>query len=48
MLSATKKIIDSSELQNILSKNARETAIKHFHIKNYLKKWQNVFLESLR
>ena len=48
MLAGVKKILSSSSMQEDLSAASRETAIKYFHINDYLARWENVFEEALR
>ena len=47
MLKAVKKVIDSKDLQILLSNNARKTAIKNFGIKTYLNRWEEAFRGAL-
>jgi len=48
MLSGIKKILSSKSLQDDLSIKSRETAIEHFHINDYLSRWEEVFEACLR
>ena len=48
MLDGVRKILESESMQKDLSLASRETAIKHFHINDYLARWNNVFQEALR
>lgn len=48
MLAGVRKILSSSSMQEDLSAASRETAIKYFHINDYLAKWEDVFEEALR
>ena len=47
MLKAIKKILDSKQMQVDLGCAGRETAIEHFHINDYLSKWEQVFQEAV-
>lgn len=48
MFKYCKMIIESEAMQEDLGQAARETAIKYFHIDNYLARWQEVFREALK
>ena len=43
-----KKVLASKYMQEDLGAAGREAAIKYFHIKEYLKRWDQVFQEALR
>jgi hypothetical protein len=42
------KILGSKDLRNDLSFRAREVALNHFHIKDYIEKWNYVFYRASR
>lgn len=42
MINSIKLLLSSKTLQNELSARGRETAIKYFHIKDYLEKWKQI------
>lgn len=42
MIKACKHLIDNPELQAKIGASARDTAIKHFHIDDYLAKWNEI------
>jgi len=48
MFKFCKKIIESPAMQEDFGSAARETAIKYFHIKKYLSRWEEVFYEATR
>jgi len=48
MLKGVQKVLDLPSMQLDLSAESRETAVKHFNIKDYLTRWEEVFEESLR
>jgi len=48
MLKCCKKILKSKKLQDDMSAGAREAAINHFHINDYIDKWNYVFERTLR
>jgi len=48
MLKSVKKILESKQMQKDLGCAGRETAVKYFHIDEYLNKWDQVFEETLR
>jgi glycosyltransferase involved in cell wall biosynthesis len=48
MYKYTKKVLSSKNLQKDLSMAGRETAIRYFNIRKYLKRWEQVFCEALR
>jgi glycosyltransferase involved in cell wall biosynthesis len=48
MIKAINMILESEDLFNELSRNGREVAIEHFHINDYIAKWNHVFKEALR
>lgn len=43
MIDAIKLLLNNKELSYELGQKARETAVKHFHIKDYIEKWSDVF-----
>ena len=47
MLRGVKRVLGSKSMQEDLSKMARETAVRHFNIKDYLSRWSEVFYEAL-
>jgi len=40
--------LESKQMQKDLGCAGRETAVKYFHIDEYLNKWDQVFEETLR
>jgi glycosyltransferase involved in cell wall biosynthesis len=48
MLYGVKKILDSPSMQEDFSLASRETALKYFHINEYLNRWKQVFEEALK
>jgi len=48
MYKYVKKIIASKQMQEDLGGGAREAALNHFHIKDFLDRWQKVFDEARR
>ena len=48
MLKSVKRILESPDLQMDLSEKSRATAKRFFHIKDYLAKWEEVFVAALR
>ena len=48
MLKAVKRIINNNNLRKDLGSSAREAAVKHFNIKDYINKWDYVISRSCR
>ena len=48
MYKYTKKIIASKQMQKDLGHGAREAALKHFHVKDFLGRWERVFEDVRR
>ncbi len=48
MFKCCKMMIESPAMQEDLGSAARETAIKYFHIDDYLARWDEAFREALK
>lgn len=48
MLKGVQEVLESELMQKDLSFASRETAIKYFHINDYLERWDHVFREALK
>tara|TARA_B100000131_G_scaffold207967_1_gene200072 strand:- start:1289 stop:2230 length:942 start_codon:yes stop_codon:yes gene_type:complete len=48
MLKAVKRIINNNNLRKDLGSSAREAAVKHFNIKDYINKWDYVISRACR
>lgn len=48
MLRLCKKLLESQAMREDMGQRGRESAIKFFHIKDYIHRWQEVFEEALK